>query len=487
MKKLDALAIDLGANSGRGIIGSFDGSKLVLDECHRFYHKAKFLGEHHVWDFAGIYGHVKVCIENALNNPDANIGTIGVDSWSQDYGLLDRENRLLGEVHTYRDLRTQGVAQQLHETFSEKQIYSLTGLTSHPICTLLQIMSMQEKQTDTLESAKTLLFISDLINFYLTGEKRCNTSVAALSLLYSPFSDSWCSEIIDRLDIPDILPQLVSPGETLGKLCDGMAGESNSGKVDVCAVTSHDTLSAFDFIPNQENRVVISSGTWSILGCKTSTPNVSDEGFSKGFINEPGYGNINFLLRNITGMWIAQEVLKEWKQEENYEVDFETLNIAVQKSSYMGCINVDEPQFALPGNMQKKIYEYLDKTGQSRPADKTEMYRAIVISLAFKYKQSVNWLQTILNKKFEAINIIGGGAKNVALNQITADICGVPVLAGPYEATAIGNILCQLITKSQVGGVGQAGEIIRASFDIKKYEPQTKVSLKDSFEKFNEL
>ncbi len=471
MNTFDVLAIDLGASNGRGIIGSFDGNKLALKETHRFTHQAVSLNGHHYWDFLNIYNNVISCIKSAVKDDDKYIRSIGIDSWAQDYGLLDADRNLLGLVHTYRDTRTTDMPKKLMKKYSPQQIFNMTGICYNNICTLFQMMSMLEYEQVSIKNAKSFLFLADLINFYLSGYQGCNTSVASLSLMYDPFIKNWNTSLIDEMGLPNIFPQLVNPGTTIGKLNSEIVSGTDRDDLDICAVTSHDTISALDFIPDKGRRFIISSGTWSVAGHRISKPNISTEAYEGNFISELGYNGQFYLLRNITGLWIIQEVMREWN-DEGFRADFNTLNAAALKSDYQGFIDVDSTEFALPGDMQGKIFRYVKSTGQTLPANRIETYRCILLGLAFKYKQTLDNLERINQEKFEAINIVGGGAKNTALNSLVADLCGIPVLAGPYEATAIGNMLCQLIAQNEISGSLQACEIVERSGDIKEYHPK---------------
>jgi len=480
MHTFDVLAIDLGASNGRGIIGRFDGDKLLLDEVHRFHHQAVQLGGHNYWNFLSIFDHVQNCIAKATANAD--IRSMGVDSWAQDYGLLDDQNNISGLIHTYRDIRTTGLLEKLWEHFAPQQIFRLTGMQPSPICTLLQLVSMLENEKATIRNAKTLLFLADLINFFLTGFKGCNTTVASLSLLYDPFKRCWQREIIKGMQLPDIFPELVEPGTIIGALDKDIAPGMRCDRLEVCAVTSHDTLSAMDFIPDTGETLLISSGTWSVLGCRIGEPDISASAYDDIFLNELGYGNQFFLLRNITGMWILQEVMREWSKE-GYEADFNTLGQAALSSAYRGYIDVDKEAFASPGNMQRKIFDYIKQTGQTAPSDRIETYKCILTGLALKYKRMIDRLESLSGKKFTSVHIVGGGAKNTALNTMVASLCGVPVYAGPYESAAMGNLLCQLIAKKEIDE-GEASGIVRRSCEIKTVTPSDPGHLTELYEVF---
>ena len=480
MRTFDVLAIDLGASNGRGIIGRFDGDKLKLEETHRFQHESVQMGGHNYWNFLSIFDHVKTCIRKAA--ADTDIQSVGIDSWAQDYGLLDAQDNMLGLIHTYRDSRTANIQEKLLEAFSPMEIFKKTGTRHNPIATLIQLASMLEHEKATISSAKTFLFLADLINFFLTGYKGCNPTVASISLLYDPFNRCWQREMIDAMGLPDIFPELVLPGTMIGALKDDIAQELQCGRMDVCAITSHDTLSALDFIPDTDEKLLISSGTWSVLGCKIDEPDISAGAYDDIFLNELGYGNQFFLLRNITGMWIVQEVMREWRRE-GYEADFDALNPAALNSGYRGYIDVDRVEFASPGNMQQKVLDFLAQTSQSAPPGKAEIYKCILNGLALKYKKLIDRLEIISDKKFTSVHILGGGAKNTALNTMVASLCGVPVYAGPYESTAMGNVLCQLIAKKEIDA-SQASEIMKKSCEIRTVEPSEPGYITELYEVF---
>lgn len=468
MSTFDVLAIDLGASNGRGIVGCLEKDKLIVKELYRFAHRAVALGGHQYWNYLSIYDNIMACINIAVQEADAGIRSIGIDSWAQDYGLLDAQDNLLGLVHTYRDTRTQGMSKKLLAKYTEQQLYSMSGVVCLDALTLLQLVSMLENERATIENAKTFLFIADLINFFLTGFKGCNATVASLGMMYDPYKKDWLWPVIHDMGLPDIFPPIVQPGTMIGRYRPEIAA-GGAADIAICAVTSHDTLSALDFIRPRHN-FVISSGTWSVAGYKIDVPDTSQSAYAGGFLSELGFDNQFYLLRNITGLWILQEVMREWEQE-GCRTDYEALNEAALKSDYCGFIDVDRGEFALPGDMQNKISRYLQNTGQPQPECRADIYKCILLGLALKYRQVLDNAERISGEKFEAVNIVGGGAKNTALNTLTANLLGIPVLAGPYEAAAMGNILCQLIAQKEISGYGQACEILERSCDIKVFMP----------------
>lgn len=465
------LAADFGGGSGRVIAGWLEDGKLVMEEVHRFGNRQVRLGNHVYWDFPALFEDMKVGLKKAASN-GYDVESIGVDTWGVDFGLIDRDGHLIGNPVCYRDSRTAGMVDKLFKILNPSEHYATTGIQVMEINTLAQLLSI--KDTAQLESACRLLFMPDLFSYFLTGKATNEYCIASTSELLDAKRREWSLETIEALGLPKrIFGEIVMPGTVRGSLRDDISEETGLGEVKVIAVGSHDTASAVAAVPAIEGDgpvAFLSSGTWSLLGVELPEPILSEEARQAEFTNEGGVGGRIRFLQNITGLWIMQRLMAEWK-ERGEEQTFAQILPAAAEANITSIIPVADPAFMNPTSMEKAICEYCENSGQPVPNSKGELVRCVFQSLAKKYKEAISGINGLLPEPLRRLHIIGGGSQNDLLNQFTADALGVPVWAGPVEATAMGNILVQAMAAGEVADLAEIREIVRRSVTPKVFEP----------------
>ncbi|RCX13221.1 rhamnulokinase [Anaerobacterium chartisolvens] len=470
---LKLLAFDYGASSGRGILGKFDGSRLEIEEVHRFANEPVTVNGHLYWDILRLYHELKQGIHKCTVNGHKDIGSIGIDTWGVDFGLLDSEGNLLGNPFHYRDIRTEGMIGEAAKLVSKRSIYEETGIAFQKFNTLYQLLSMSLRGSPLLEKASTMLFIPDLLNYFLTGEKASEYTIASTAQMLDSRKGQWAGDMLKKLGIPQgILANIIKPGAQLGKLSTMVSTELGMGRVPVMAVAEHDTGSAVVSVPASQDRYAyISSGTWSLLGVEAAAPVINDDTYRLNYTNEGGFNNSIRLLKNIMGLWIYQECKRAWDKE-GESTSFDQLEQEASKSTaFLSFIDPDDDMFYNPGGMPGKIREYCSKTGQRVPETRAEIVRCIMESLALKYKMALYGLENILGYTLPVLHIVGGGCKNVMLSQFTANAIDRPVITGPTEATAVGNLVAQLVALGEVGSLAEGREVVRNSFPCRAYAP----------------
>lgn len=465
------LAADFGGGSGRVIAGWLEDGKLVMEEVHRFGNRQVRLGDHVYWDFPALFEDMKVGLRKAASKGYA-VESIGVDTWGVDFGLIDRDGQLLGNPVCYRDARTAGMIDKLFKTVNPSEHYATTGIQVMEINTLAQLLSI--KDTAQLEAAHRLLFMPDLFSYFLTGKATNEYCIASTSELLDAKNRDWSWETIEALGLPKhIFGEIVMPGTVRGILRGDISEETGLGEVKVIAVGSHDTASAVAAVPAIEGDgpvAFLSSGTWSLLGVELPEPILSEEARQAEFTNEGGVGGRIRFLQNITGLWIMQRLMAEWK-ERGEEQTFAQILPAAANASISSIIPVADATFMNPTSMEKAICDYCESSGQAVPQSKGELVRCVFQSLAKKYKEAISGINGLLPESLKRLHIIGGGSQNDLLNQLTSDALGVPVWAGPVEATAMGNILVQAMAAGEVADLAEIREIVRRSVTPKVFEP----------------
>lgn len=472
MKTLNVLGMDYGASNGRGIVGRFDGSRLSIEEIHRFPNHAIRIFANIYWDILSLFNELKKTLVR-INTESIPISSIGIDSWGIDFGILDGQGNLMGNPHCYRDPRTADILQEAFRIYDEYTLFAWTGMYPTNIGTLFQLLAMKANEASILEKGNTLLFIPNLLSYFLTGNISCESTMASSSLMYSPFTGEWLKDLLTGYGLPEILPPIDAPGGIIGTLLEDIAMETGVGKIPVISVAQHDTASAIASVPapDKEKVVYISCGTWSVVGTSIKKPLINEKVLQSRFNNEMGFGNEIMFVKNITGLWILQECVREWA-EEGYIINYDSLNAEAEKCRFDGWIDVDSPDFIQPGNMSSKIIEFCRKTGQREPKERVEIYKCILFSLAQKYRETIEELKELTGKDFERIHMVGGGSKNSLLCRLTSRLTGKEVVAGPYEATAIGNLIAQLITLGEVKNAVEGIGIIRDSYPLVYYSPE---------------
>lgn len=466
------LAADFGGGSGRIIAGSLLQGKLMLEEVYRFANRQVKLGNHVYWDFPALFEDMKTGMKLAAQKGYAIKG-IGIDTWGVDFGLIDKDGNLLGNPVCYRDSRTDGIPEKVFGILDEQAHYSQTGIQVMAINTLFQLYSMKLDGHAQLEVARQLLFMPDLFSYYLTGIANNEYCIASTSELLDARRRNWSTETIRTLGLPEhLFGEIIQPGTIRGTLKENIAKETGLGPVDVIAVGSHDTASAVAAVPATQGQVAfLSSGTWSLLGVEVDEPILTEKARQSRFTNEGGVcGRIRF-LQNITGLWILQRLMNEWKirgEEQSYD---EIIPQAAE-AKISTIIPVDDTEFMNPESMETALRDFCRNHSLQVPQSKAEVVKCILQSLAFRYRQAVDLLNACLPSPIHQLNIIGGGSQNKLLNQLTADALGIPVYAGPVEATAIGNILTQAMAKGEISGLAELREIVTRSVTPQVYYPQ---------------
>lgn len=465
------LAADFGGGSGRVIAGWLEDGKLTMEEIHRFGNRQVRLGDHVYWDFPALFEDMKAGLKKAASK-GYEVESIGVDTWGVDFGFIDRDGQLLGNPVCYRDARTAGMTEKLFETLNPTEHYATTGIQVMEINTLAQLLSI--KGTTQLEAAEHLLFMPDLFSYFLTGKATNEYCIASTSELLDAKRREWSWETIEALGLPKrIFGDIVMPGTVRGELRKDIAEETGLKDVKVIAVGSHDTASAVAAVPAIEGDgpvAFLSSGTWSLLGIELPEPILTEEARQAEFTNEGGVGGRIRFLQNITGLWILQRLMAEWKERGEGQTFGELLPAAAQ-ASISSIIPVADAAFTNPPSMEKAISDYCKQSNQPVPQTKGEYVRCLFQSLAKKYKDAIEGVNGLLPESLKRLHIIGGGSQNGLLNQFTADALGIPVWAGPVEATAMGNILVQAMAAGEVADLAELREVVRRSVTPKVFEP----------------
>ena len=471
MKSLQMLAIDLGASSGRGIVGSYDGGKLTLDEVHRFSNDPVTVCGTFRWDILRILHEIKTAIRAAGLSGFRPEG-MGIDTWGVDFGLLDRHGELLANPVHYRDTRTVGIFDEMEGVLPAEYLYNLTGIQQIAFNSVYQLAAQKRDNPELLAAAEKMLFIPDLLNYFLTGKTANEYTITSTGALVNAATGKCATELFDRLGIKHLIGDLAPAGTCLGGLSDAVSAELGGVKTDVYHVASHDTASAVISVPAAEpDFVYISSGTWSLMGTELSAPLINGETRRLNFTNEGGaLGTIRF-LKNIMGLWIVQESRRQWKREGKDYSFADLQRMAEAEAPLQSFIDPDNALFATPGDMPRRVVEYCKKTGQRVPENEGQIVRTIMESLALRYRATAEGIAELRGKPATAIHIVGGGTKDTFLCRLTADACGIPVAAGPVEATSIGNLCMQLVGKGELTGLAEARELVRRSFDTTVYEP----------------
>jgi rhamnulokinase len=470
-KKL--LAFDLGAESGRGVLGLFDGSRLRLESVHRFPNNpVRTLDTLH-WDVLHLHGEMLATLRRcaAEHGP---IDSLGVDTWGVDFALLGRGGTLLGNPRHYRDPHTEGAMEAAFKRVPRPEIFRQTGLQFMRFNTLFQLLALQRDRSPLLDVAENLLFMPDLFHYFFTGIKVNESTDASTSQLYDPSTKSWAFELTKMFGLPErILGTLVAPGTILGPLRSGVASDTGLNPALVIAPASHDTASAVAAVPARGTSwAYISSGTWSLMGAELPGPLINDRVAEYNFTNEGGVNGTIRFLKNIMGLWLVQECRRTWeRQGQAYSYD-ELARLAGQAPPFGSLVNPDHENFLLPPNMPVALADFCRRTGQPAPAEPGAVVRCALESLALRYRWTLDRLEELLGRRLDVIHVVGGGSQNALLCQLTADACNRPVHAGPVEATAIGNVLVQGLGLGILGSLDEAREVVRNSFEVRTYLPE---------------
>jgi len=491
------LAIDLGAESGRVIHGALEDGKLHLDEVHRFANRPVCLpdglGKSSLrWDVLYLWREVLEGIAHYVRGGKSVLSGIGIDAWGVDFCLLDPRGEILGNPYHYRDSRTDGMVEKVLATLPPQAIYEQTGIQFMQINTLIQLYAMAQANAPELELAETLLTIPDLFNFWLTGRKLSEFSIATTTQCYNPSRKDWAWELLDSLKIPRrIFPGIVRPGTILGPLQPVTAREVGldpSHPIQVIAPACHDTGSAAAAVPAEsDNFVWISSGTWSVMGVNAPEPVINERSLWFNFTNEGGVGGGYRLSKNVMGLWLVQECRHTWASAGEEHSYADLMKMAQTAKPLIAVIDPDDPSFLQPGDMPIRISQYCKRTDQPALKGKGSIIRGALEGIALKYRWVLERLEEMTERKFDTLHIVGGGSQNRLLNQFAADCTGRRVIAGPVEATAAGNILIQAYGLGKIARFADCAGIVRDSFDVEVYEPGDQAPWDAAYQKLLKL
>jgi rhamnulokinase len=474
-QSVNYLAIDLGASSGRVMLGRWDGQRFALHELHRFPNGPVAVRGHLHWDVLRLWQEITTGIARYTAQDDAPLAGIGIDTWGVDFALLDRAGQLLGNPYHYRDRRTDGMLPVVDGFVHAERLYAQTGIQHLPINTLYQLVSMRQSGDPQLDTADTLLLMPDLFHYWLTGQKVAEYTNATTTQFFDARERRWATDLFAALDLPSqILPRVVAPGTLLGDLLPDVRNAIGlRHTAPVIATATHDTASAVAAIPGLDERsAYISSGTWSLVGVELDQPVLSERARALNFTNEGGVAGTIRFLKNVGGLWLLQECQRQWQRAGQQYTWPELVTLAEAAPPLRSLVDPDAPDFLSPSDMPAAIQTYCQRLGQPAPASVGALVRCCLESLALKYRWVVEALEALTGRRLDTIRIVGGGSQNTLLCQLTADACGRPVVAGPVEATALGNIVVQAIATGHLPDLAAGRIAVAASSPQRLYAPQ---------------
>lgn len=479
------IAFDLGAESGRVISGRFDGERLALEEIHRFPTGPVRIGNSLFWDVMRFWSEIRTGLAMAACLENASLASLGVDTWGVDFALLDAQDGLIGNPYHYRDSRTNGMLQVAFRKISKNKLYEQTGNQFLELNTLFQLLSMVEAGSPAIQSARTFLMVPDLFNFWLCGRKVNEFTNTTTTQCYNPRKAGWAVDVLDLFGIQSgMFGEVVQPSTQLAPLHSWVANGARCRAVPVVAVASHDTASAIAAIPAEgQDWIFISSGTWSLMGVVLEQPRINSEALAYDFTNEGGLNGNYSYLKNITGLWLLQECRRQWEHA-GRKLSYDDLTqLADRAPALESLIDPSDPRFIASGDMIPRIQAFCAETGQSIPQTQGEIVRCILQSIAMEYCWVAAKLQDQFNRRFPLIHIIGGGSRNSLLNQFTANATGCKVVAGPVEATALGNILSQALALGDIASFREGWDLVRKSFQLTVYEAKDRSQWDESYQR----
>ena len=482
-------AVDLGATSGRTIIGNIDEGQFHLEEVTRFPNNLIEQGGHFYWDIFALYLEIIRGLKEVAQRGLA-ITSIGIDTWGVDFVMIGDDDAILRNPRAYRDPITFGAMDDyLQHVISRKEVYDITGIQLMNFNSIFQLYAMRQEGNAALKHAKKILFVPDALSWMLTGNAVCEYTIASTSQLLNPRTKQLDERLLASLGLTrSMFGKMVDPGTRIGELSDEVQKMTGLGAVPVIAVAGHDTGSAVAAVPaKDEHFAYLSSGTWSLMGIETKEAIINDLSYERNFTNEGGIEGTTRFLKNICGMWLYERCRKEWPEEVRRLSHPELQGSAMQVEAFRSIINPDDAQFANPDSMIMAIQQYCRQTNQPVPETPAEICRCIFDSLALRYKQVFQWMQEFAPFKLEVLHIIGGGSLNKYLNQFTANATGATVLAGPQEGTAIGNIMLQAKAAHLVNDIWEMRQIIANSLELVKYDPTDQAVWDQAFQKFQKL
>lgn len=485
--KSKVLAYDFGASSGRAMLGTLEDGKITIEEIHRFSNDPVTVGNEYYWDVLRLWHEIKSGLIKAKDFGDYE--SIGIDTWGVSFGVIDKDGSLIANPLHYRDLAFDKAKDEFLSKFPFEKLYKLTGIQEIAFNTVFQLYNMKKNKGYILDNAGKILLISDIFNYFLSGVKSADFSMASTTALMNVNTREWDKEIFDFLGLDrSLMCDIKMPGTVIGNISESVCGELMIKPAKVVSVASHDTASAVIAVPsNKKNVAYISCGTWSLLGTELDAPNTSDAALRANFTNEGGYnGSVRF-LKNIMGLWLIQESRRHWKRMGEEYSFAELEKLACECRPFESIIDVDDMRFSPPGDIPGRVRDFCRETGQKVPQTVGEIMQCIYCSLALKYRDAFKNMENICGVKFETIHMVGGGIKDTLLCRLTAGACGVPVTAGPVEATVIGNIATQFMALGHIKSIEEARGIIADSFPIEHYAPENEREFETAFEKYRKI
>jgi rhamnulokinase len=488
MSRRNFLAFDLGAESGRAVLGTLENETISIRELHRFPNGPFSLLGHLHWNIYNLFDDIKKGMKTCASEIPAELESLAVDTWGVDFGLLAGDGSILGPPYAYRDPRNIQAMKKFLEIFPKERIYELTGIQFMPFNSLFQLYALVLDNSAFLKAATDLLFMPDLFTYLLTGVKTTETTITSTSQLYNPRLGSWNEELFSALGISrSIMQSPVRPGTVIGPILPGVSQETGLADVPAVATAGHDTGSAVAAVPALgKNWAYISSGTWSLMGIESPQPLITPQTLKLNFTNEGGMEGTTRFLKNVTGLWLVQQCRKKWSADRPLSYD-EMRAMAASAPAFKAMIDPDAPDFLNPPDMPAAIQHFCRKTGQAVPSTPGEVLRCAIESLALKYRVVLEELKQVSPHPIEKIHIIGGGSQHVTLCQFTADATSLPVISGPVEATAIGNIMGQALALGYVGSLDEIRAIIANSSELQTYEPRETGLWEAAYARFREI
>jgi len=489
IRQKNFLAYDLGAESGRAVVGSLKEDALTLEEIHRFSNSPVKVFDSLYWDILGMFQEIRKGLGAYTEKYGTKLDGIGFDTWGVDFALIGRGDTILGAPYHYRDKRTDGMMEQAFQRVSRERIFQITGIQFMKLNTIYQLLAMSLADSPVLEAAETLLMMPDLFNFMFTGQKVSEFTIATTSQLYDPIKKGWSKELIDGLGLPySIFPEIIQPGTEVGSLIPSLCDEFGLGDLSVIAPACHDTGCAVAAVPSKGNDwAYISSGTWSLMGVEIKEPIITEQTLEYNFTNEGGVCNTFRFLKNIMGLWLVQECRRTWESEGESFSYSDMVKMGEEAKPLVSIIEPNYEPFLSPGDMPERIKELCRSTRQPVPESKGAIIRCTLESLALKYRWVLEKLEEILGRTLNVIHIVGGGCQNSLLCQLAADATQRKVVAGPVEATAIGNIVMQALANDHLASLEQAREMVHKSFNVITYEPGTRSGWDEAYGRYLEI
>jgi rhamnulokinase len=480
-------AVDLGAHSGRVAIGRFDGAKLSIEEVHRFPNvPVRVRGVLH-WDVLRLFGDVLDGLRVAAR--EATVDSVAVDSWGVDFGLLDSAGRLVQNPVHYRDVRRAAAVDGVFARVPARELYERTGIQMLPINSIFELAALAADSDPALAAADQLLLIPDLFHNWLCGSRSTELTNATTTQCFDARAGAWATDLLERLEIPcRLFPEVVEPATELGALTADVAEDTGIGGATVVAGATHDTGSAVAGTPLRgDHAAFLSVGTWSLVGVESPAPVVDDRAFRANVTNEGGVAGTVRVLRNVSGLWLLEECRRTWALAGHDRSPAELVLRAGSAKPLQSLVDPNDARFTSPGDMPARIADYCEQTGQERPEDDGAIVRCIFESLALKHAETVELLARVTGRRLDELHIVGGGANNQLLCEWTAAAAERPVFAGPAEATLVGNVLIQAMALGELASLGEAREVVRASFDVATYEPVATSAWAEARERFAAL